>query len=168
MLELVSSKVVSAVAVLVLSGSVLGFFAIERGAMEDAHFRDMCRSLGNGIDGLSGTDSDIQMNVTFGGGRPGLRLDASFRGDLYDIELRPGQVVFRQKGLIAVHAFVLAVHLADPGLVWNGTPYVSATGLAAFDSDHGLLKFRSGEDFVALRMMLVVSGEMQYHTFVHR
>ena len=168
MLELVSSKVVSAVAVLVLSGSVLGFFAIERGAMEEAHFRDMCGSLGDAIDGLSGTDSDIMLNVTFGGDRPGLRLDSSFRGNRYDIELRPGQVVFRQKGLTAVHAFVQAVHLADPGPVWNGTPYVSATGLAAFDSDHRILQFRSGEDFVTERMMLVVSGASQYHTFIHR
>ena len=168
MLELVSSKVVSAVAVLVLSGSVLGFFAAEKGAMEEAHFRDMCGSLGDAVDELSAFSSGMALNVTFGSGRPGLRLDASFRGERYGIELRPGQVIFRQKGLTAVHAFVQPVHLADPRLAWNGTPYVSATGLERYNSDHVVLQFGSGEDFVAERMLLFVSGAPQYHTFVHR
>jgi hypothetical protein len=167
MLELVSSKVVSAVAVLVLAGSILGFFAIERGSMEDAHFRDMCGSLGDAMDAISTVDSGMVLNVTFGDGKPGLRLDPSFRGDRYDIELRPGQVIFRQKGLIAVRSFVQAVHLADPLLVWNGTLYVSSAGMAKLDSDHGVLRLGSGEDFVAERMMLVVSGTPGYYTFVH-
>jgi hypothetical protein len=167
MLELVSSKVVSAVAVLVLAGSALGFFAMERGAMEEARFQDMADSLGNAIDTISAVNSGMTLNVTFGDEKAGLRLDGSFRGDPYDIELRPDQVIFRQKGLTAVRSLVQGVHVWDPRLFWNGTPYVSAAGLISLDSESGVLKLRSGEDFVAERAMLVVSGTPAYQTFVH-
>jgi len=167
MLEFISSKVVSAVAVLVLVASALGFFAIERGALEDGHFSDMCRSLGGAIDTLSTVNSGVRLNVTFGDEKAGLRLDGSFRNKAYDIEIRPGQVIFRQEGLTSVHAFVQSVHVWDPQLVWNGTAYISAGGLAMFDKDHGVLKTQSGNDLVIERMLVVISGTPAYRTFVH-
>jgi hypothetical protein len=167
MLELVSSKVVSAVAVLVLAGSVLGFFQIEKGAMEEARFRELADRLGGALDTLSTMSSGLTLNISFDGARPGLRLDGSFRGDTYDIELRPGQVILRQKGLTAVNALVQEVHLWDPRLLGNGTLFISASGLLSIDSDKNVLRLRSGEDLVAERAMMVVAGTPLYQTFVH-
>jgi len=167
MLELVSSKVVSAVAMLVLAGSILGFFAIERASMDEARFRDMAASLGDAIDDLSAQSSAMTLNVTMGGERPGLRLDGSFRGEPYSIELRAGQVIFRQKGLTAVHALVQNVHLWDPALLGNGTPYVTAPALGSLDHGRTVLTVLSGNDFEANRALLVVSGSPVYDTFVH-
>jgi hypothetical protein len=167
MLEFLSSKVVSAVAVLVLVASALGFFSIERGAMEEGHFRDMCQSLGGAMDTLSTVNSGMQFNVTFSDEKAGLRLDGSFRNIGYEVEIRPGQVIFRQEGLTAVHALAQNVHVWDPRLVWNGTAYVSAGGLAILDKDHPVLRTRSGNDFLIERMLVVVSGMPAYRTFVH-
>jgi hypothetical protein len=55
----------------------------------------------------------------------------------------------------------------DPRLVWNGTAYVSAGGLAILDKDHPVLRTRSGNDFLIERMLVVVSGMPAYRTFVH-
>jgi len=167
MLELVSSKVVSAIAVLVLAGSVLGFFQIERGAMEEARFRELADRLGGALDTLSTMSSGLTLNISFDGARPGLRLEGSFRGDTYHIELRPGQVILRQKGLTAVHALVQDVHVWDPHLLWNGTPYVSTAGMTSLDSEKDVLRIPSGEAIVVERLMLVVDGTPLYQTFVH-
>jgi len=167
MLELVSSKVVSAAAVLVLAGSVMGFFSIEKGSMDEARLRQMAAQLGDALDAVSAQASEMTLNVTFGGPGPGLRLAPSFRSEPYVIELRPGQVVLRQKGLAASHALVQEVHPWDPAILGNGTLYVSAQSLETLDSDNGVLRLWSGHDFVAERALLVVSGTPVHQTFVH-
>jgi len=167
MLEFITSKVVSAVAVIILTASVLGFFAIERGALEEQQFQQMCRSLGNAMDSCSSVSAEMRLNVTFNGDRAGLRLDSSFRSKAYEIEVRTGQVIFRQEGLTAVRVLVRSVHPWDPALLGNGTAYASPGGIAGLDTEHKVFKVTSGKDFMLESKMVVVSGTPAYHTFVH-
>lgn len=167
MLESITSKAVSAVAVIALLGSVVGFFTIERSALEEKHFRQMCESVRDAVDSLSTVSASTHLNITFGDDRPGLRLDGSFRNRPYDIELYSGQVIFRQDGLTVACAFVQGIHPWDPGPFGNGTIYVSAGDLEGLDAAHGSLKTRSGKDLDAERRAVVVSGTITYQTFVH-
>lgn len=167
MLESIASKVVSAVAVIVLLGSVVGFFSIERSALEERHFRQMCESVRDAMDSLSSVNAATQLNITFGDDGPGLKLDGSFRNRPYDIEIYPGQVIFRQEGLAAVSTFIHRIHPWDPGPFGNGTIYVSAGDLEGLDAAHRALKTTSGKDIDAERRMVVVSGAITYLTFAH-
>jgi len=168
MIEFVTSKVVGAIAAMVLLGSMLGFFAIQRSSAEEQQFRNMCDSLARTIDGVSSLNAATEVNVTFGQNGSGLRLDFSFRNKGYDIEIRTGQVIFRQGGLTAVSVLARAIHHWDPKAAGNGTTlYVSEETLARLDGEHPALKTPSGKDLVVESRLLAISGEMRYATFVH-
>lgn len=168
MMEFVTSKVVGAVAALVLLGSISGFFAIQRSAAEERQFRSMCDSLSRTVDGVSSLNAATEVNITFGGTGPGLRLDFSFRNQCYDIEVRAGQVMFRQGGLAAVSPFTRAVHPWNPKLLGSGTAlYVSEEELERLDLESPVLKSPSGRDLVVESRLVHVSGEPRYETFVH-
>ena len=166
MLETVTSKVVSAVAVLVLIGAVLGFFAIERGAMEEQEFRVMCASVGDALDSLSASNAEARLNISFGEA-PGLKLPSGFRGRSFDIEVRAGQVIFRQDGLTAVRALVRGLHPWDPELLGNGTLAADPSALNGLDGLNRAFCTTSGKDFRAERTAVVLSGVLTYQTFVH-
>jgi hypothetical protein len=168
MIEFVTSKVVGAIAALLLLGSILGFFAVQRSAAEERQFREMCGTLARTIDGVSSLDGTTGVNVTFGGNGPGLQLDFSFRNQGYDIEIRAGQVIFRQGGLAAVSALARPVHPWDPKLLGNGTAlYVPEGELARLDHDNAVLKSPSGKDLVVESRLVYIWGEPRYETFVH-
>jgi hypothetical protein len=168
MIEFVTSKVVGAIAALVLLGSILGFFAIQRSATEERQFREMCSSLARTIDGVSSLDAASEVNVTFYGNGPGLRLDFSFRNQGYDIEVRAGQVIFRQGGLAAVSTLTRPIHPWDPKLLGNGTAlYVSEEELERTDHENTVLKCPSGKDLVVESRLVYTWGEPRYETFVH-
>jgi preprotein translocase subunit YajC len=168
MIEFISSKVVGAIAAMVLLGSILGFFAIQRSSAEEQQFRNMCESLARTIDDVSSLNAGTAINVTFGQNDTGLRLDFSFRNQGYDIDIRAGQVIFRQGGLTAVCALTRPVHPWDPKAAGNGTTlYVSKEALMRLDAEHPVLKAPSGKDLVVESRLLAISGEMRYATFVH-
>ena len=168
MIEFVASKVVGAIAAMVLLGSILGFFAIQRSSAEEQQFREMCDSLARTIDGVSSLNAATQVNVTFGGNGTGLRLDFSFRNQGYDIEVRPVQVIFRQGALTAVSPLSRSIHPWDPKLLGNGPAlYVSEEMLERQDAGNGALKSPSGKDLVVESRLMYVSGEPRYETFVH-
>ncbi len=168
MIEFVSSKVVGAIAALVLMGSILGFFAIQRSSAEERQFRGMCDSLARTIDGVSSLNAATEENVTFGENGSGLRLDFSFRNRGYDIEVRAGQVIFRQGGLSAVSPLTRPVHPWDPGLLGNGSEsYVSEEALGRLDGSNTVLKVPAGKDLVVESRLVHVGGEPRYETFVH-
>ena len=168
MIEFMTSKVVGAVAALVLLGSIMGFFAIQRSAAEERQFRSMCDSLSRTVDGVSALNAATEVNITFSGTGPGLRLDFSFRNQGYEIEIRSGQVIFRQGGLAAVSPLTRAVHPWDPKQLGNGTElYVSDEELERLDRASPVLKSPSGRDLVVDSRLVHVSGEPRYETFVH-
>jgi len=168
MIEFVSSKVVGAVSALVLLASIAGFFAIQRSSAEERHFRGMCDSMARTIDGVSSLNAGTAVNVTFGGSGPGPRLDFSFRNQGYDIEVRAGQVIFRQGGLAAVSPLTRAVHPWDPKALGNGTAlYVSEEEFEQRDRDNPVLRSPSGRDLVVESRLVYVTGEPRYETFVH-
>ena len=163
MLEFISSQAVAAVAVLALLGTVTGIFQVQNGALEEGHFRQMCRSVARTVDALSSVNSAISVNITFRSDCQGLHLAPSFRGRAYELEFRTGQVIFRQDGLLAANAFVRPVHL------WN----LSELGVSAgadfelmdqLDSEHAVLKLTSGKELVVERCPLVLSGKPVYAT----
>jgi len=168
MIEFITSKVVGAIAAMVLLGSILGFFAIQRSSAEEQQFRDMCDSLARTIDGVSSLNAGTAVNVTFGQNNSGLRLDFSFRNKGYDIEIHVGQVIFRQGGLTAVRALTRHIHPWDPKLASNGTTiYASEETLLRLDSENLVLKAPSGKDLVVESRSLAISGDIRYGTFVH-
>jgi hypothetical protein len=166
MLETVTSKAVSAVAVLALTGSVLGFFAIEKSAMEEQEFCLLCASLGDALDSLSASNAEARLNISFGEA-PGLKLPAGFRGRPFDIEVRAGQVIFRQDGLTAVRALVRGLHPWDPRLLGNGTLAADPSALEGLDGLNEAFCTASGKNFHAERAAVVLSGVLTYQTFVH-
>jgi hypothetical protein len=168
MIEFVSSKVVGAVAAMVLLGSILGFFSIQRSSAEEQQFRAMCDSLARTIDGVSSLNAATEVDVAFGRNGSGLGLDFSFRNRGYDIEIRAGQVLFRQGGLAAVSPLTRAVHPWDPKLLGNGTAlYVPEGGLEERDRESPVLRSPSGRDLVVESRLVYVAGEPRYETFVH-
>jgi hypothetical protein len=168
MIEFMTSKVVGAVAALILLGSVLGFFEIQRSFLEERHFRDMNDSVVRLIDGVSAAGGETSANITFAEGMPGLGLDFYFRGKGYDIEVRTGQVIFRQGGLVVAEGLTRAVHPWNPAILGSGaTLYSSAEELGKLDRDHPVLTVASGRGFMAESRLVVLSGEPAFLSFVH-
>jgi len=168
MIEFVSSKVVGTIVALALLGSVMGFFGLQRSALEEQHFRDMQGNLVRLIDGVSASCSECTINVTFGDGRTGLRLDFSFRNKGYEIELWPGQVIFRQGGLTVAGGLIQPVHLWNPKLLGKGTdPATSYETIQDLDRNNPVLGVPSGKDFMVESRPVMISGEVSFQTFVH-
>ncbi|MEM2868817.1 MAG: hypothetical protein QW379_00130 [Thermoplasmata archaeon] len=166
MIEAVTSKVVGGIAVLALLGSVLGFFAVQNGALEEARFREMCDSLARAIDSSSSVNARFLLNFTFNDSCPGKRLEPLFRGRAYDIEIYTGAVFMRQEGLVASSSLITSVHPWDPALL-GATSLVSGNSLSLLDAQNPCLKTQSGRGFVLERVPIGVGGECSYMTFLH-
>ena len=166
MIEAVTSKVVGAIAVFALLGSVLGFFSIQNSAMEEGSFREMCESLAESIDAASSVNARLRLNYTFNADEGGRRLEPLFRGRGYEIEIRPGSVSLRQDGLAASSALVATVHVWDPALL-GGEDWSSGGAISHLDALHTVLKIPSGRGFALERALVGVGGERSYMTFVH-
>lgn len=168
MIEFITSKAVGAVVAVVLLGAIAGFFEVQRASVEEQQFWLMCDSLARAIDGVSSANAVTAINVTFGPNGSGLRLDFSFRNKGYDIEIRAGQVIFRQGGLTAVRALTRSVHPWDPKLAGNGTTlHVSEETLSWLDGENPVLKVPSGKDLVIESRPVAAPGQLRFGTFVH-
>jgi hypothetical protein len=166
MLESISSKAVTAVAVLALLGTVIGYFQAQNGALEEEHFRAMCYSVARAVDGLSSLNGGASLNITFRAEGAGLHLDPSFRGKAYQVEFRASQIIFRQGELVAAKGFIRPVHLWDPNAAADGAAITSDILLERLDSEHNVLRTVSGNELSMERVPLLVSGLKVYHTFV--
>ncbi|MGQ9583704.1 MAG: hypothetical protein ACUVV6_09390 [Thermoplasmatota archaeon] len=174
MMELLTSKVVGAAAVLVLLGSVVGVLSLQNRALEEERFRDMCDRLASTIDSASSLGARVFVNVEFaedgsrldGGGSGECRLLARFRGEDYSVEVHRGQVVLRQGELVAARGLVRSVHPWPPSTL-NGTLFTTSGELARLDAESPVLMTQSGRGFVIETALVITDGESTYSTFAH-
>ncbi len=174
MMEFISSKVVGAIAVVVLLGSVVGVLNLQTRALEEERFKAMCESLASAIDSASSVSARVVLRVTFTGDAEHLssesgcacRLERAFRGDGYEVEVHRGQVVLRQGSLIAARGLVRSVHPWAPALL-NGSLHTTSGEFSRLDALSPILRLQSGRDFIIERALVVVDGEPAYATFVH-
>lgn len=169
MIEWISSKVVMAIAVIVLIGVVIGFFNIQQQNYERIAFDNVCKDIARSIDFVSMTDANITTNLTFTEGKSGTLLPMTFRGKSYTIEIRSEQVIMMQDDWISTANLVKKIHPWNPHILNNGTNWTKTTqqNITLMNEKYRCVKVTSGTDIHIERVLLIVSGNPEYHTFIY-
>lgn len=162
-MEWLSSKVAVAVAVLVITASVLGYFAFQRSDSHEGEVAEAARSMARYVEAFSSLTGEVRSNVTVGGGG-NLELPSSINGNSVCVNMTRSYVIVACGGYSASEKHSAAsVHLWQPG---NGS--YNTSSIALLDAENRWTGEVDGQgEFVLERKEIRVSGVWELHTFCY-
>jgi hypothetical protein len=164
LIEWLSSKVAMAVAVLVVTGSVLGYSAYQRSTSYEGEVVDVARSVARWLETFSTSNGEMHSNITFD--RWGnLRLPPSIDGNPVSVNLSRNSVI------VTCGRYVVSEpHTAPMVLIWKPqNRSMNVSQIALMDVTTAWTgEVSSPGKFVLERHALFVSGSEQLFTFCYR
>jgi hypothetical protein len=162
LIEWLSSKVAVGVAVLVLTASVVGFFAYERSAQFERDVGGCARSLARYIESFSALAGEASATVTVGEGG-NLELPAAIQGKAVTMNVSGEMVIARCGGSVATERLASRPHLWHPSNAsYDSTEMSGLDGGNRWTGERG-----AGASLVLERKFLTVSGQHALHTFCY-
>ncbi|MFH0816033.1 MAG: hypothetical protein V1934_04375 [Methanobacteriota archaeon] len=163
-MEWLSSKVAMAVAVLVITGSVLGYYAYQRSSSYEGEVAEVARSMARWIESFSAANGEIRSNITFDGWG-NLKLPESINGNPVSVNLsRNNVIVTCGKYVVLEEHTVPTIHLWEPQ---NRSMNTSAIALMDIVNPWTGNVSSPGK-LVLERHSIIVSGAEQLFTFCYR
>ncbi len=163
MLDWALSKIIVSiftVAIIIFSVFV---FSAKRPDIEENRLKAISNKISSDVNELSNTNANSSVAFTFRENGTAVTLPADIDGERYDMRFSTTSVTLETSRKSVSSDFTKSVHLGNPA---NIDYMTNETELEKFDDENTTLDLVSGEKFKVVRSELIVSGEVQYRTFV--
>lgn len=174
MLDFISSKVGMIIAAVIISGTVIGFFAWQRAGFEDIERQKTAGFIADHIDHVSSLSSSHRELVTFNHDREkqGVYINPRIAGNPYTLTITGNLVILKQDGEEdVISSLTRRIHPWNPEVI-RGEDVLNDTVLQKIDLGNRSVEIRSGMDFyIEIIPLNMTSAEIPletvYHTFVY-
>jgi hypothetical protein len=163
LIDWLSSKVAMAMAVLVITGSVLGYFAYQRSASYEHEVEEVARSTARYAEAFSTLSGEVRVTITLGPGG-NLELPASINGKPVTVNITNSMVIVTcGKYAVSETHTVTYLHF------WaTGNRSMNTTAMAQLDLDNRWTgELASPKKIVLERRAIYASGTEQLFTFCY-
>lgn len=163
MIEWLSTKVAVGVAVLVVTASVVGYFAYQRSLSQDSEVADAAEALARYVETFAALGGEVRTTVSVGEGG-NYALPAAIGGEAVQFNISRSLVVVTRGGLTAAEP-----HSVPQIHIWQFQNHsINSSEMAALDLAHPWTGAVSGGGvFVLERREVRVSGDDQLLTFCY-
>lgn len=162
MIDLIITKLAMMVAAVIILGTVLGVYAIQRDQGKDLELLNIAEAISRAVDDLNSIQGDTILNITFDSDAEGRYLEPMVDGRNYDILITRWAVAVSQDHRWYGEDFIAPVHLWKP----EKNSFTSSE-IEKSDMEQKELAFTSGIDFTIERMRVVVGEEGRFLTFLY-
>lgn len=166
MLDWALSKIIISIFTVGLIIFSIFVFSSKRAAIEEDKLRNISNRISSKVNELSNTYSNSSVYFTFSENVSAVTLPGDIDGENYEIRISNSWLTLETERKVASSDFTEEIHLWDPSNVNYTT---NESELERSDDQNTSLKIVSGEErFKVVRCELIVSGEIQYHTFLYK
>jgi len=165
MLDWALSKIIVSIFTVALIIFSIFVYSAKQPDLEENQLKSISDKISSNINELSNIYSNSTESFTFSENATAVTLPADMDGDRYDIHFSTTWVSLETDRKSVSSEFTERIHLWDPANIDYTT---NETELDQFDTQNTTLELVSGENFRVVRSELIVSGELQYRTFLFR
>ncbi len=163
MLDWALSKIIVSVFTVMLIIFSVFVFSAKRPDIEENELKAISDQISSNVNELSNTNSNSSVSFTFSENVTAVTLPADIDDERYDMLFSTMWVTLETDRKSASSDFTERVHLWNPDEIDYMT---NETEMEELDRENTRLELVSGENFRVVRSELIVSGEIQYRTFL--